>query len=189
MAAFTQPPCTHGGCHAPRWTRASARRSLQRRTSKRGPAVERAFWPRNSPQPPAAHASGQNPASVLFYSRLEHHPNFAMFQLNESTTLGLWAAHDAQPASSVRGGGTEICVTLANDAAVEQAASAWEADGLAGAAGANRDGLWLHGYHGGPGWASHPGVPAGVIRALRKARTNAASAPTAPTSAGCSGRR
>lgn len=78
----------------------------------------------------------KNPAeSVLFYSRLlgrepvEHHPNFAMFKLNEATTLGLWAVHDVQPASGVRGGGAEICVTLANDAAVEQAASAWEAMG------------------------------------------------------------
>lgn len=73
--------------------------------------------------------------SVLFYSRLlgrepvEHHPNFAMFQLNEATTLGLWAVHDAQPASGVRGGGAEVGVTVANDAAVDQAVAAWEAMG------------------------------------------------------------
>ena len=73
--------------------------------------------------------------SVLFYRALlgrdaiEQSPNFAMFPLNERTMLGLWAAHDVQPASSQRGGGAEIGITVATDAEVDAAVSAWTAAG------------------------------------------------------------
>lgn len=73
--------------------------------------------------------------SVVFYRSLlgrdavEQSPNFAMFMLNDKTMLGLWAAHDAQPASGLRGGGAEIGMTVASDAEVEAAVAAWKASG------------------------------------------------------------
>jgi catechol 2,3-dioxygenase-like lactoylglutathione lyase family enzyme len=71
--------------------------------------------------------------SVHFYRELlgrepiEQSPNFAMFPLNETTMLGLWAAHDVQPVSALRGGGMEIGVTVGTDAEVEAACAAWAA--------------------------------------------------------------
>ncbi|WP_457422184.1 VOC family protein [Roseateles sp. P5_E7] len=73
--------------------------------------------------------------SALFYRSLlgreavEQSPNFAMFMLNDKTMLGLWAAHDAQPVSSLRGGGAEIGITVGSDAEVEAACTAWQAAG------------------------------------------------------------
>lgn len=73
--------------------------------------------------------------SVLFYRALlgrdavEQSPNFAMFMLNDKTMLGLWAAHDVQPASGQRGGGAEIGITVATDAEVDAAVSSWRAAG------------------------------------------------------------
>lgn len=73
--------------------------------------------------------------SVLFYRSLlgrepvEQSPNFAMFVLNDKTMLGLWAAHDIQPASELRGGGSEIGITVQADAEVEAAVAAWKASG------------------------------------------------------------
>ena len=73
--------------------------------------------------------------SVLFYRSLlgrepvEQSPNFAMFMLNDKTMLGLWAAHDAQPASSLRGGGAEIGITVGTDDEVHAAVAAWKASG------------------------------------------------------------
>lgn len=78
----------------------------------------------------------QSPAeSVLFYRALlgrepvEQSPNFAMFMLNDATMLGLWAAHDVQPAAPHRGGGTEIGLTVSTDAEVQAAVAAWQAAG------------------------------------------------------------
>lgn len=73
--------------------------------------------------------------SVLFYRSLlgrepvEQSPNFAMFMLNDSSMLGLWAAHDVQPAGPHRGGGAEIGLTVATDAEVHAAVAAWKASG------------------------------------------------------------
>lgn len=73
--------------------------------------------------------------SVLFYRSLlgrepvEQSPNFAMFMLNDKTMLGLWAAHDVQPASGQRGGGAEIGITVGSDAEVTAAVAAWKASG------------------------------------------------------------
>jgi catechol 2,3-dioxygenase-like lactoylglutathione lyase family enzyme len=73
--------------------------------------------------------------SVLFYRSLlgrepvEQSPNFAMFMLNDKTMLGLWAAHDVQPASGQRGGGAEIGITARTDAEVDAAAASWRAAG------------------------------------------------------------
>ena len=73
--------------------------------------------------------------SVLFYRSLlgrepvEQSPNFAMFMLNDKTMLGLWAAHDVQPASGQRGGGAEIGLTVGTDNEVHAAVAAWKASG------------------------------------------------------------
>lgn len=73
--------------------------------------------------------------SVLFYRSLlgrepvEQSPNFAMFMLNDKTMLGLWAAHDVQPAGPHRGGGSEIGITVATDDEVNAAVAAWKASG------------------------------------------------------------
>lgn len=73
--------------------------------------------------------------SVAFYRALlgrdpvEQSPNFAMFMLNERTTLGLWGAHDVQPAGAHRGGGAEIGITVGSDQQVHAAVSAWQAAG------------------------------------------------------------
>jgi catechol 2,3-dioxygenase-like lactoylglutathione lyase family enzyme len=73
--------------------------------------------------------------SVHFYRTLlgrdplEQSPNFAMFALNDKTMLGLWAAHDAQPVSALRGGGAEIGTTVGSDAEVDAAVAGWQARG------------------------------------------------------------
>lgn len=73
--------------------------------------------------------------SALFYrsllgrEALEQSPNFAMFALNEKTMLGLWAAHDVQPAGPHRGGGAEIGVTVGTDAEVDAAVASWKEAG------------------------------------------------------------
>lgn len=73
--------------------------------------------------------------SVLFYRALlgrepvEQSPNFAMFMLNEKTMLGLWAAHDVQPAGPHRGGGAEIGITVGSDAELDATVATWQAAG------------------------------------------------------------
>ncbi|RZL40206.1 MAG: drug:proton antiporter [Rubrivivax sp.] len=73
--------------------------------------------------------------SALFYRSLlgrdavEQSPNFAMFMLNDKTMLGLWAAHDVQPASGLRGGGAEIGITVPTDAEVDAAVATWRVAG------------------------------------------------------------
>lgn len=78
----------------------------------------------------------QSPAeSALFYRSLlgreamEQSPNFAMFMLNDKTVLGLWAAHDVQPAGPHRGGGAEIGITVGSESEVHAAVAAWQAAG------------------------------------------------------------
>jgi catechol 2,3-dioxygenase-like lactoylglutathione lyase family enzyme len=95
-----------------------------------------AFLKETAMQPDCLILYVHSPAeSVLFYRSLlgrepvEQSPNFAMFMLNDKTMLGLWAAHDLQPASGQRGGGAEIGITAATDAEVDAAAASWRAAG------------------------------------------------------------
>lgn len=73
--------------------------------------------------------------SVEFYSKLlgaaplEQHPNFAMLKLNESTNLGLWARHDAEPKATVEAGSVELGLVVGSDAEVDGAHAAWRAAG------------------------------------------------------------
>ena len=77
----------------------------------------------------------KNPAeSAAFYSRLlgrepvDAAPNFAMFALGEHAMLGLWAAHEVAPAATPPGG-AELCLTLADNAAVDACQARWTALG------------------------------------------------------------
>lgn len=77
----------------------------------------------------------KNPAeSAAFYARLlgrepvDASPNFAMFALGEHSMLGLWAAHDVAPAATPPGGG-ELCLTVADNAAVDACQTRWQALG------------------------------------------------------------
>lgn len=67
--------------------------------------------------------------TLLGREPLEQSPGFAMFMLNDKTLLGLWAAHDVQPAPAHRGGGAEIGITVADDDDVHAAVAAWHAAG------------------------------------------------------------
>ena len=73
--------------------------------------------------------------SALFYRALlgrepvDQSPNFVMFMLNEKTMLGLWAAHDVQPAAAQRGGAAEIGLTVGTDDEVHAAVAAWQTAG------------------------------------------------------------
>lgn len=75
----------------------------------------------------------QEPAkSVEFYAiilkakPLEQSPTFAMFQMNESTVLGLWAKHGVEPKVTAPAGATELGVHVADRATVD----ATHADGV-----------------------------------------------------------
>ena len=77
----------------------------------------------------------KNPAeSAAFYARLlgrepvDVSPNFAMFALGEHSMLGLWASHDVVPGATPAGG-AELCLTVADDAAVDACQARWTALG------------------------------------------------------------
>ena len=74
-------------------------------------------------------------ASATFYTSLlgkpplEASPNFAMFEMNANTMLGLWSRGDVAPAATAAGGG-EIAFTLPDAAAVDAAHREWRRNGL-----------------------------------------------------------
>lgn len=75
----------------------------------------------------------QEPAkSVEFYSAvlntkpMEQSPTFAMFQMNESTVLGLWAKHGVEPKVTAEAGATELGVHVADRATVEATHTDWK---------------------------------------------------------------
>jgi len=69
--------------------------------------------------------------SANFYSRLldkppvELNPTFALFILDNGVKLGLWSRHTVQPAARFTGGGGEVGVSLANQAAVDALHDQW----------------------------------------------------------------
>ncbi len=77
------------------------------------------------------------PRSATFYADLlarqpvEQSPNFAMFILDNGMPLGLWAAHEVQPAPVAAAGGAELGIRLDDDAAVEAAHADWSRRGIA----------------------------------------------------------
>ena len=73
--------------------------------------------------------------SAAFYEKVlgcapaEASPGFAMFVTPAGFKLGLWKRADVRPAAA-EPGGSELCFTLADRAAVDAAHAAWRADGL-----------------------------------------------------------
>ena len=74
----------------------------------------------------------QEPAkSVEFYTDilnakpLEQSPTFAMFQMNETMVLGLWAKHTVEPKVTAAAGATELGVHVADRAAVDATHADW----------------------------------------------------------------
>lgn len=69
-------------------------------------------------------------ADLLARRPVEQSPNFAMFILDNGMPLGLWAAHEVQPAPVAAAGGAELGIRLENDAAVESAHADWLRRGI-----------------------------------------------------------
>lgn len=69
--------------------------------------------------------------SANFYSRLldkppvELNPTFALFILDNGVKLGLWSRHTVQPAAQFTGGGGEVGLSLADQAAVDALHDLW----------------------------------------------------------------
>ena len=67
------------------------------------------------------------PTSGPFYARLfggqvvESSPNFAMVVLPTGLALGLWGRHDIKPVPAPGASGSELCVTVETDRAVDDA--------------------------------------------------------------------
>lgn len=75
------------------------------------------------------------PESVAFYRGLlgkpplESSPSFAMFAMNDGTTLGLWSRATVAPAATKAGGG-EIAFAVPDAAAVDAVHADWRGRGL-----------------------------------------------------------
>ena len=69
-------------------------------------------------------------ANILGREALEAAPTFAMFVLQNGSTLGLWSKHTVEPAPTATGGGTELGFTLDSVAAVDALYARWQQQGL-----------------------------------------------------------
>lgn len=67
---------------------------------------------------------------LLGRETIEISDTFAMLPLGGGLTLGLWRVGGVQPAASILGGGGEIAVAVASDAAVDATHADWAARGL-----------------------------------------------------------
>ena len=68
-------------------------------------------------------------AQLLAKPALDAAPNFAMFALGGGLMLGLWAAHDVQPAATPVGG-AELAVALGDKEAVRACHARWQGLGV-----------------------------------------------------------
>ncbi|GJD62178.1 VOC family protein [Methylobacterium frigidaeris] len=75
-------------------------------------------------------ASGRFYAALLGLTPVEAGPTFVLFAFEGGLKLGLWSRHTVVPAATVAGGGTEIAVTVADDAALETTHAEWASRGL-----------------------------------------------------------
>ena len=64
-------------------------------------------------------------ADILTAKPLEQSPIFAMFQMNETTVLGLWAKHTVEPKVTAAAGAIELGVHVADRAAVDATHADW----------------------------------------------------------------
>ncbi len=74
--------------------------------------------------------SGQFYSDLLGKEAIEGSPTFTMIPLENNFMLGLWADEAIEPKSQVRGGGSELGFTLANNAEVDKLYASWCARGL-----------------------------------------------------------
>ncbi len=75
-------------------------------------------------------ASGRFYAALLGRAPVEAGPTFVLFAFEGGLRLGLWSRHAVVPAATAGGGGTEIAVTVADDAALGATHAAWVERGL-----------------------------------------------------------
>ncbi len=76
-----------------------------------------------------AAASADFYKSVLGKPPCESSPNFAAFQMNGGTMLGLWSRDTVAPAATPAGGG-EIAFTVPDAASVDAVHAQWRRNGL-----------------------------------------------------------
>lgn len=76
-------------------------------------------------------ASARFYAGILGREPLEAHPCFAMLPMAPGVMLGLWRRDGVLPAASVANGCGELCISVADPAAVEATCRAWRAAGIA----------------------------------------------------------
>lgn len=74
-------------------------------------------------------ASADFYASLLGKPPVDASPNFAMFEMNATTMLGLWSRGDVAPAPTPAGGG-ELTFTLPDAAAVDAVHQDWRKRGV-----------------------------------------------------------
>lgn len=76
-------------------------------------------------------------ASAAFYTELlgqhavELAPTFALFVLTNGLKFGLWARAGVQPRALAAGGGSELCLTVADRASVDALHAQWAGRGVA----------------------------------------------------------
>lgn len=68
--------------------------------------------------------------SILGYAPVELSPAFALFKLASGVKLGLWDISDAEPAAELLGGGSELAISLADQASVDACYQDWKNRGL-----------------------------------------------------------
>lgn len=74
--------------------------------------------------------------SAAFYTDLLGHepvdagPSFVMYALGNGLMFGLWSRDAAEPSADITGGGTELCIPVDGDAAVDSTYADWKARGL-----------------------------------------------------------
>ncbi|KTS24785.1 drug:proton antiporter [Methylobacterium indicum] len=75
-------------------------------------------------------ASGRFYAAVLGATPIEAGAGFVLFAFENGLKLGLWSRHTVMPAAGAAGGGSEIAVTVADDATLDATHAAWVDKGL-----------------------------------------------------------
>ena len=69
-------------------------------------------------------------ASLLDKQPVEASPGFAMFALANGALLGLWKRDEVEPAATLKGGGAEMCFTVADQNEVLRVHDEWSKRGL-----------------------------------------------------------
>lgn len=68
---------------------------------------------------------------MLGLEPVETSPTFALFALSSGLMLGLWSRHTAEPRPGAQAGGSELGLTVDDNAAVDATHADWKERGLA----------------------------------------------------------